>query len=132
MGRRATSFTGGVITSITDPLSRTWNLSYNGSEELATITYPALGMTSYTTNLSYNGAHNITDLQDRRGNHWTFGYSGNALTTETDPAGNVVGYSYGSGTTTITDPNGHTTVEHFTSGKLTSVVDAASETESYT
>ncbi|HLJ68170.1 MAG TPA: RHS repeat-associated core domain-containing protein [Chloroflexota bacterium] len=125
------TFTSGRITSITDPLSRTWSLSYNGNGELQTITYPVLGSTYYTTGLSYDSNHNITDLKDRRGNDWLFGYSGNALTSEKDPAGNETDYSYGTSTTTVTDPNGNATVDTFTSGKLTSVEDATSQTEHY-
>ena len=123
---------GGEITTITVPLSRTWSLSYNGSNELTTITYPIINSTYYTTNLTFSGSHNITDIQDRRGNHWGFTYSSNALASETDPCSNTTNYSYTASTTTVTDPNGHAVVYTFSSGKLASVENAASQTESYT
>jgi RHS repeat-associated protein len=121
------------ISTITDPLSRVWTMTYT-SGELTQITYPTVSGSSYNEQFAYNIGHNITTFTDKRGHNWTFNYNltDNSLTWAKDPYSNETDYSYASGATTITDPNGHVTTHNYTSGKLSSVADPLSNSESYT
>jgi YD repeat-containing protein len=131
-GRTLTfNYTVNKLTSVTDPLSRTW--SFSGSGPLSQITYPAVGGSTYTESFGYNGANDITSITDRRGNTaWSATYNiDDSLATETDGCSNTTSYCYTSGQTVITDANSHTIKHNYTSGKLSSVEDQAGVSESY-
>jgi len=144
--------TGNYVTSVTDPTSRAISLTYDGSNRISTITdplsrvwtchytsgnltsvdLPTIASTTYSWGMSYDSNHNITTLTTPGGRSQTFTYNtDNSLATATDGCGNTTTWTETSTTTTIADANSHSTVYHYSSGKLSSVVDAASQTESY-
>ena len=130
------TYTNGKITTVTDPMSREWTLSYDGNGRLSEITWPAVGGNTYTEEFEYDTGGNslITTYTDRRGKEWDFGYDGSCrITSAADPEGNTVGYSYPSSTqTVITDANSNDTTHDFdSSGRLETVTDALSNTEVY-
>jgi YD repeat-containing protein len=124
--------TSNRINSITDPLSRQWTLAYDSSNQLTTVTLPLVNSTSYHWTMAYNPDHDISTLITPGGRSQSFFYQAadDSLATVTDGAGNVTTWTESSPTTTIADPNGHNTVYTYTSGLLTSVQDAAANTES--
>ncbi len=126
------SYTSGKLTGISDPISRSWTLHYDSNDDLTSVDLPAVGSTTYSVGYGYNANHDITSITDPRGKVWTNSYySDNAIEWEKDPLGNKTDYLYTSGYTKITNPRGYSTKQYYTSGKLTSVVDQAGETESY-
>jgi RHS repeat-associated protein len=68
----------------------------------------------YVTALAYNGSGQLTTVTDPAGRKLAFAYTGNHITSVTDPIGRVVTYAYdGAGNLTdVTDVNGGNT--HFT------------------
>jgi YD repeat-containing protein len=101
------------ISSITDPLSRVWTLAYSGGN-LASITYPELGATYYSTSFSYNMDSDITGITTPGSRTLSFTYnSDDSIATATDGCSNSTSYSYASGATTITDPNSHVVIEYY-------------------
>jgi RHS repeat-associated protein len=137
-GRTLTlGYTSSKLTSVTDPLSRVWTISYNGTTgDLTEVDYPAVGPSPgvvYSTGFGYSTTHNITTLTDRRGKNWTYAYnSDNSLAWAKNPLTEQTTFTYRSGYTDITNPRNATVRHNFASGRLSSVVDALSNTESYT
>ena len=78
----------------------------------------------------YDSSSHITSITDKRGKVWAFTYSGDGISTETDPLSHVTSYATGTSggytTTTITDPNSHTTADKYdaTTGDLVESDDA--------
>jgi RHS repeat-associated protein len=79
------TYSGGLLTTVTDPASRTLIFTYNASNLIATATDTTASRT------------------------YTYGYSGSNLTSVTDPDGGVTTYGYDSSNqmTTMLDPNQH-------------------------
>ena len=73
---------GGSINSIVDRNGNSMNFAYTGGN-LTTITDPA----GHSTTLNYDAAKNITSVTDPTGNNYTFAYSGNTLASVTYPDG---------------------------------------------
>ncbi len=71
-------------------------------------------LNGYVTALAYDGSDQLTTVTDPAGRKLTFAYSGNHVSSVTDPLGRVVTYAYdGEGNLTdVTDVNGGDT--HFT------------------
>ena len=90
---------GGQITSITDSFGRSTSFTYNGSNQLTTITDPL--------------------------NHtYQYGYTSGNLTSFTDPANKVTAYAYNGSNqlTQATDPQGHATKIAYDANKRVSSI----------
>lgn len=121
------------FTGITDPLGREWSFNLNGTtDRLDSVEYPLLDSTTYTDEFSYDSSSRITTHTDRRDKDWTFTYNTDgSLASAATPLSHTTSYSYASGATTVTFPGSQTMVCNYSSGKLSSVVDQASFSESY-
>lgn len=76
------------ITSITDPVGRQLQFTYDGSDRITKITDPIGRSTSYT----YDSSSNLTSFTDPNGAAWGYQYDNqNRLTQVTDPRG-IVAY----------------------------------------
>jgi YD repeat-containing protein len=107
----------GKLYQISDPLSNTWELSYNGSNQLIGLTQPEDTLqnpppTPPSCSFSYDGNNLITGHDDFLGNEYTIGYEGSSpfkVTSWTDPASNQTTFAYTSASspydkkTTVTD-----------------------------
>ena len=129
--------TAGTYNTMTDPLGHVVSLSYDASRNLSQVTYPTLNGTSYRVTLGYDANHNITSIQDKRGNTSTFSYNSadNSLAWAKDNLSNQTIFTYGSPysyDTTITDANGHNTIHAYTNGRLSQISDALGYNEYYT
>ncbi len=133
-GRAITlGYTNSMLTSVTDPLSHQWTLSYDGSGNLAHVSWPALNGVTSSVNFGYDSSHDVTSYQDLRGNTSKFSYNSDfSLAWEKDAVGNQTTFSYGTpsiNATTITDPNGHSIVHYYGDGQLLEVADALGNAE---
>ena len=128
------TYTSGRITGVSDPLSRTWTLAYDSNGDLASVSFPAVGSTTYSITYGYNTNHDITSLTDARGKVWAFDYfSDDSIKSETDPLSHQSHYVYNTGVTKVYDARGNYVTHNYTSsGVLASVTDEAGNTESYT
>lgn len=134
-------YTSSKLTSVTDPLSRQWTLSYDGSGNLAHVSWPILNGVTNSASFGYDGSHNVTTYKDMRGNTSTFSYNSDAsLAWEKDAVGNQTTFGYGvptvygvanAGATTITDANGNNTIHYYVNGRLDHVVDPLRDVENY-
>lgn len=122
------------FTGITDPLEREWLFTVNGmTGRLDEVEWPEVDSVSYSDTFSYNAANRITTHTDKRGKSWTSAYNADgSLASETTPLSHTTSYGYATGATTITLPGSQTIVHNYSSGKLASIVDQASYSESYT
>lgn len=111
---------GGLVATVTDPLGRVVRYGYDGNGNLTTVTDPAGGVTQY----AYDDNHRITSWTNPAGGVSTNAFnSNNQVVAQVDPAGRKTtlaysgGYNYGlgadGGRTDITDPNGNVTRESF-------------------
>jgi YD repeat-containing protein len=129
-----------LITSVTDPMGRTWTYGYNSASDLTSVSDPMspANVTTYTYGvgssgnpLNTNDLLTITRPNAQPGgpdaghstvNQYDFG---GRVTKQTDPMGYVSTFAYnvdpsvGTGTTTVTDPDGNTTVDAYNDGTLT-------------
>ncbi len=120
-------------TSITDnQLSRTWSFSYDGSDDMTTVTWPSIGDGhTYTDGFSYS-AGVVTYQTDRRGNTWHYTYNlSHSFQSSTDPNGYETDYGYTSSTCKIYDPLSNMQEDFYSSGIQTSHEDESSYTENY-
>jgi RHS repeat-associated protein len=136
----------GLITSVTDPMGRTWTYKYNSSDQLTSATDPMSNVTSYTygpgsntnqdltndllTITSPNAQPNGPDAGDSTVN--VYDELGRVI-TQTDPMGWKTTFNYcvnfyagdcmdlisGSGYVTVTDPDNNKTVYQYQAGTLT-------------
>ena len=120
------------ISTITDPLSRVWTCHYT-SGNLTSVDLPVINSTTYSWGMSYGTTHDITTLTTPGGRSSTATYdtSDDSLSTSTDGSGNETDFWYDTGATTVTDPNGNTSVDGYSSGRLSYRTDAESQTEYY-
>jgi RHS repeat-associated protein len=120
----------GKLTQIVDADNNKLTLAYNASNQLITVTDASGRVVSF----SYNSTGKIATIQDPAHRKWTYGYSGNLLTSITDPEGGVAQYEYTNHMLTgVKDPN-HTeeksaeTVYTYTNKQVTSVKDPLNRT----
>jgi RHS repeat-associated protein len=127
-----------LVTSVTDPLGRTWNYGYNSSSQLASATDPMTNKTTYTYGQGSTGNPLLaSDLLTITGPNAQPGGpdAGDAtvnvynpagkITTQTDPMGYRTTFDYtgmnpatGTGVVRVADPDGNTTVYDYTQGAL--------------
>jgi YD repeat-containing protein len=127
----------GLVTSVTDPMGRTWTYAYTGAD-LTSVTDPLSSKTTYTYGqgstgnpLQANDLLTITSPNAQPGGPDTGDatvnvYNGSGqVTSQTDPMGHTTTFSYtgmnaatGTGTVTVADPDGNTTVYDYTQGAL--------------
>ncbi|WKZ80553.1 MAG: RHS repeat-associated core domain-containing protein [Fimbriimonadaceae bacterium] len=121
------------FTSVEDPLGRVWTFDLNSqTDELDAVEWPDLDQTTYTDAFEYDASHRITTHTDRRGKEWDYSYnSDGSLASATNPLSHTTGYTYTASATTITLPGSQTIVHNYSSGKLVSIADQASFSESY-
>ena len=153
------AYTGGNLTTVTDPAGRKLTFTYGSNGKVATVTDPAKRTVTY----SYDSAGDLTAVKDVRGGTWGFSYdtghrmltmtdprsgvatlaydTGGRVTSWTDPMKRATSYSYtdnggGSQTTTETDARGDVTTWNYKNLELTSVIHGAgtpqAATTSYT
>ena len=100
----------GRITSITDPLSRVTTYAYSGAGDLASVTDPAGETIAY----SYDASHQLLTITDARGHViMTNVYTAGQVTQQTNALSQSWVFSYGVGETTETDPRGCSTVHAY-------------------
>ena len=121
-GTSVTDATGRVLTlgydsnsrlsTITDPASREWDLSYNASGDLTEISTPRVLSGVHTAyNLGYNSSNQMTSFEDRRGHTWSLSYNSyklypHTIASVTDPYNHSHSYSFGnSNGNIVTDEN---------------------------
>jgi RHS repeat-associated protein len=124
-----------LIDAISDPISRSWSISYTGAPSCLTDVYqPTLDSYAHAYIFGYSTGSFISSEENLNLNTSTFQCnSDGSLAWEKDPLGHETSFTYGSTSTTVTDPNGHTTVDTYdTSGRRVSTTDALSDTENYT
>src|SRR5579871_1027933 len=124
------------ITSISDPLSRSWSFTYSGTGSavnLASVSLPSLGGSSYSYSFTYGSTHDITQITSQGGRTASFTYySDDSLNTQTDGCSNTTTFSYASGATTITDANSHSVTHNYNLiNQLSSVTDNLSHSDTY-
>ena len=126
------AYTGGLLTSSTDPLGRVTRVVYDQAGRPAETISPD-GATSTTT---YDVDNQVTSTTDADGYTTTYAYDANGnLTKVTDPMGNATSYAYNTADqlTSITDALGHvTTYNYNASGQQTSVTDPIGNKTIYT
>jgi RHS repeat-associated protein len=116
------------LRSKTDPLGNTTSYSYNARGDVTRIT-DALGK---TTVMTYDGRHNLLSVTNPDNHTSTFTYDArNNLLTATDALGHQVVRTYNANSLLLsqTNPNGGVSPNTYTSGLLTSRMDAAGNTE---
>jgi RHS repeat-associated protein len=101
---------GGHITSVTDPLSRSWSYSYDAAGNLASVTDPA----NHTTHYAYDGEHRLLTIVDANGHTVvanTYDADGRVI-HQLDARGNPTNYTYDLGTnkTYVRNALGKTTI----------------------
>ena len=134
----------GQVTSVTDPMNRTWTYGYTGSD-LTSVTDPMTNKTTYTYGpgstgnpLLANDLLTITRPNGQPGGPDAGDATVNAydnlgrVTSQTDPMGWITTFSYcanpaagdcmnsatGTGLVTVTDPDGNQTVYDYDQGTL--------------
>ena len=123
--------------SITDPLSHTVRLNWDGSNLMQMV--DAAGN---QTDLTYDAFNNLTSIIDPNGFLTTFVYNGTLLVSSTDALNNTTGYSYTTAADapqppgllkSITDPAGLTTTFTYDEfGQRISMTNAQNRTTRYT
>ena len=145
LGLSSDSSGNSLVSSVTDPMGRTWTYGYSG-DHLTSVTDPLGNVTTYTYDTSNTNPILANDmLKITRPNAQPGGPdAGDAtvntydtqgrVTSQTDPMGYQTTFSYcvsaatgncmnsstGTGYVTVTDPDGNSTVYGYTSGALTS------------
>jgi RHS repeat-associated protein len=134
----------GLVTSVTDPMGRTWTYGYTGSD-LTKVTDPLGNVTTYTYGAGTTGnadlANDLLTITDPNAQPGgpdagdatvnVYNAAGQA-TAQTDPSGFRTTFSYcvsaadgdcmnsstGTGYVTVTDPDGNTTIDDYLQGAL--------------
>ena len=142
LGYNGTADTG-QVTSVTDPMNRTWTYGYTGSD-LTSVTDPMTNKTTYTygtgsgntSQLLANDLLTITAPNAQpggpdAGNATVLAYNSTGqVTSQTDPMGATTSFNYcvnaaagdcmnsatGTGFVTVTDPDGNQTVYDYDQG----------------
>src|ERR1035438_4988728 len=102
----------GCLTQITDPLGRTVQFVYGSSTNLISVTDPRGGVTQF----AYNANHQIIQAIDPLGNTFvSLVYNGTGVvSSQTDALGDATtfGYNFVNGVTTVTDAKGDVSYNH--------------------
>ncbi len=126
----ALTYTGGNLTTITDPSGRNFTLAYEASNHLLSVTDPSTRHVDFT----YDASGRLTTVTDLRGKVTTYGYDANnhlisltdansstqftltydaesKVTQSTDAENYSTGfaYSWSTGQTTVADPRNNST-----------------------
>ena len=101
----------GKVSQITDPASHAWTYAYDSNNQLISVTNPLSQTKTYT----YDPVtHNMIQRTDRKGNSYqTQYYYNNQVATQTDPLGNVTTYHYYWDTTYVTNDRGEKYIYKF-------------------
>ena len=115
------TYTGNLLTSVTDPYGRVTLFTYDASNRIIQITDPA----NRNTTLGYNADGLLSTVTNPDGSKWTYTYdaSGN-MVSKTDPAGATTSNTYDSSGRMIkaTDSEGNTkTLSYDQTNKKTTV-----------
>ena len=135
----------GQVTSVTDPMNRTWTYGYNTAGQLTSATDPMNSKTSYTYGAGSTGnpllASDLLTITKPNaqpgapdaGDSTVIGYNGaGQVTSQTDPmgwdttfgycvnatAGDCMNSATGTGLVTVTDPDGNQTIYDYDQGTL--------------
>lgn len=130
---RSLAFTygaNGKISTIADSASRTVSFTYDSNQNLVSATDVAKGVTKFT----YDGNHRMLTMVDPNGGTLTNSYdSFGRVSAQTDPLQRTTKFGYGSTSTQITDPKGNVTVQQYGSSReLLSVTRGAGTPQSAT
>jgi trimeric autotransporter adhesin len=153
------SNTIGLITSVTDPMDRTWTYAYNSADQLTSVTGPMGSVTSYTYGAGSTGnpqlANDLLTVTDPNaqpggpdaGDATVNLYdSDGRVASQSDPMGLPTSYNYcvnaaaddcmdsatGTGFVTVTDPDGNQTVYDYDQGTLAAASDWTDTTSGQT
>ena len=120
--------TGENLTSDKDRNGNTISFAYNGTggKLLSIKDTHDQGTANNTLSLSYNGSGWVSTITDRANPQrtWQYAYTGNLLTSYTNPDGKVTSYAYDASErlTDITDPRGNVThITYDASKRVTSI-----------
>jgi trimeric autotransporter adhesin len=143
----------GQVTSVTDPMNRTWTYAYNTAGQLTSATDPMTIKTSYTYGqgstgnpllasdlLTITGPNAQPGGPDAGDNTVNVYNAAGQVTQQTDPMGWTTTFSYcasaasgdclnaatGTGLVSVTDPDGNTTVYDYQQGTLAAQTDMTS------
>lgn len=125
--------TTGKLTSVRDFVSHTWSYTYDANGNLIKVTDPLNQSEIY----AYGSNHQLISYTDARGNATTLTFTGNQLTSITDPAplSYTTTYTYDGANKQfeVTDARGIATKYVYDADlNVISVVDALNETSHYT
>jgi len=112
--QRIFSYTSGSLTSIKDRNGNTTSLSYDGSNRLATVTYPASRTLTFTYGSSFSNFL-VTSLTSSVGISLAYSYdSQGRLSQVTEPDQTTMTFTYNSQSliTAVTDSQGKTLESH--------------------
>ena len=128
------SYTNSVLSSITDPLGRSWTFTVNGGLQLTAITHPYLDGFDHTRRFTYDANNCIASETDLRGKVWNFAYDSQRRIgnwREPLPNPNEMDFWYDYRSTRFTLPAGGSVTHNYDSGALSSEVDADDFPENY-
>jgi RHS repeat-associated protein len=134
----------GLISKVIDPAGRTWNLSYDGNDNLTSIEDPLGNSRTFgydTSSANPTMVHGMTTMTmpngqsggPDAGDHLAIAYEETVgistaplgyVVSQTDAKGQATTFSYAgdnmdsAGTTTITDPDGNVSEDHYLDGVL--------------
>jgi RHS repeat-associated protein len=131
----------GNVLSSTDALGRITSYTYDSSNDVTSVTQPAVSGGTPTTSYTYNSFGEVLTMTDPLGDVTTNTYDANGnLTSVTSPApgggasASVTQFAYNSlgELTKITDPLGHiTTLSYNSVGLIASITDAQNNVTTY-
>lgn len=84
------TYTGDLLTQITDSVGRSVAISYNGDNRISTVTDPA----GRTLTYNYDAEGNLISFTDQAGNITTYTYDNHNLTRITNPEGDSTHFTY--------------------------------------
>ncbi len=108
------TYSGNLLSSITDPFSQTVTFTYNGSNQLQSIKDPANRLTTFTVS-----GGDLTAVEYPDGSTWDYGYDGSArMTSVTEPSSSG-------------EPTKTTTITYDNAERVGTITRADSTTETY-
>lgn len=121
----------GLLASFKDALNRTTSYTYDTANDLVTIAYPD----STTVTQTFDGVGNRLTMTDWLGTHTSVYDALNRVTSATDAASNVIGYTYDEvgNLATVTYPGSKTvTYTYDDANRIATITDWDSRVTSYT